>query len=150
MIHVLDANALMYLEAQRLPVPRKLQAYVPDEIKDEFLSNPRSEAWFEKSEFVKLRIDEAEYLTEYARILNDYPDVSFYKLKGFGDVAILASVGLLVRQLAPDELLFADLLFEDVIAIVSGDGRLRDYAADWLGKKVTLRTPEEFAAIVRS
>lgn len=150
MIHVLDANALMHLEAVGLAVSRKWQAYVPDEIKEEFLSNPDSEAWFAKSEFTKPRINEVEYLAEYARILNDYPDVSFYKLKGFGDVAMLANVGILVRQIAPDNSLFAELILENGVVIVSRDGGLRDYAAAWLGTKVRLLTPEEFATALRA
>lgn len=150
MIHVLDANALMHLEAVGLAVPRKFQAYVPAEIKEEFFSNPESEAWFAKSEFTKQRVDEIEYLAEYARILNDYPDVSFYKLKGFGDVAMLATVGILVRRIAPDGSLFAGLISEEGVAIVSRDGGLRNYAAAWLGTKVKLLTPEEFATALRA
>lgn len=42
--------------------------------------------------------DEAYYLSEYAKALNSYSQVSFAKMRGFGDVSIIALVGCLATD----------------------------------------------------
>jgi hypothetical protein len=146
MIRILDNNALVFLHTRQLIVPLETACFVPDEIQEEFLDNGRSERWYQSCAFVSHHIDEAEYLTAYAEILNQYKDISFYSLKGFGDVAIIAIARLLIQRTERSHGTLLDSIVDpDPIFLVSRDENLRSFIKKTFGGRVTLETPEEFA-----
>lgn len=146
MIHVLDCNSLIHLEAVRRHVRVEHECVVPDEIKEEFLTNLASEAWYRACVFSRHNLDEVDYLAEYARLLNSYGDVSFFNLKGFGDVAILATLSLLTRQLPKTSTLSASIFPQETICLVSNDANLRNFASREFPGLVNIKTCEDFAA----
>jgi hypothetical protein len=144
MIHVLDCNALILLEDAGHRILSKHECMVPNDIKDEFLTNPASEAWYKDCEFLDWNLDEAHYLTEYARLLNLYGDISFFNLKGFGDIAILATISLLTRELPKTNTLSAHLFPQETICLVSGDKYLRSFTPQEFPDLVAIKSPMEF------
>lgn len=90
------------------------------------------------------KLDEADFLGRYADHLNRYNGVSFYNQKGFGDVAILATLDILVGRLPPTRSLSREIFPEDCIFLVSGDVKLRKATAKSFGSDVILETVEEF------
>lgn len=145
MIHVLDCNTLIHLQAVRRHIRAEHECVVSDEIKEEFLTNFASEAWYGACDFSRINLDEAEYLIEYARLLNSYGDISFFNLKGFGDVAILATISLLTRKLPKTSTLSVDIFPQETICLVSNDENLRDFATKEFPGLVNIKTCEQFA-----
>jgi hypothetical protein len=141
MIRILDSNALIFLREQEVRVSREFQCYVPSEIREEFSGGPRNDSWFKQCEFIMPAIDASSYLQEYASIINRYSHVSFYSLKGLGDVVILASAGALLKGNGS-----IASLFPESVCIVSGDRGLREFALAEFTQDFSLETPEEFAA----
>ena len=144
MIRLLDANALISLQQQGRSVSAADKCYVPDEIAEELKSSEDSERWLSAQPLTTIRIEEAEYLKEYARFLNSFSGVSFYSLKGFGDVAALAALQLLVRQAPATLTLSPDVFPEDSIFFVTNDKTLRNFTQRTFGSAVILETLEQF------
>mgnify|MGYP001558348443 CR=1 FL=1 len=144
MIRILDNNALdaLYKSARRLR--QEHCCYVPPEIVEEFTDADREESWLRSQPLVNPRIDEADFLARYAIHINRYNGVSFYNQKGFGDVAILATLDILVGRLPSTRALSQELFPEDRIFLVSDDGKLRKATAKNFGTDVTVETVEEF------
>lgn len=150
MIYVLDCNALQHLQKRAKSIRSKNRCVVPDAIKEEFLENEGNRVWFIAQEFENPDLDFGVYLTEYARILNQYGDVSFYSLKGFGDVGILAVLNLILgRQDAVAAATLSPELFPgEEIVLVSNDDKLRRFASDNLSDRLRIQTPEEFESSI--
>jgi hypothetical protein len=146
MIRLLDANALISLQQGGRSVAAKHKCSVPDEIAEELQSSGDGERWLQSQPLTSLRLDEVEYLKEYARFLNSFSGVSFYSLKGFGDVALLATLQLLVRRSPTTPTLSRDVFPEDTIYFVTDDKNLRKFVAKQFGDAVCLETLEEFLA----
>lgn len=141
MIRVLDNNALVHLHREGLAPKFEHRCFVPLEIADEFLGG---QDWFDRLPLASPKLDEAEYLAAYARHLNSFKAVNFYSLKGFGDVGILATLELLVRQAPATRSLSKEIFPEDLIFLVSDDGALRKQVARCFGEAVELEMVEAF------
>lgn len=146
MIRILDTNALVHLCVRGLYLREGHACYVPPEIEEEFLSDAKNESWFRKNYFIRKHLDEAEYLAAYAQCLNRYNGVSFYSLKGFGDVAILAVLHNLIGAAAPTPALSLDLFPEDPIRLVTDDRALRNFVSKTFSSRVVLERSAAFAA----
>jgi hypothetical protein len=139
MIRLLDTNALFALYASKQIVPNKFACAIPDEIKAEFLDQGEVEEWYQRCAFSSPDIDDVDFLIQYAKFLNRYTDISFYGLKGFGDVAMVATLSLLTQK---EEYSF---LFEsEPIYLVTDDRKLRRFVTDEFGKRITLETLDQF------
>ena len=141
MIRILDSNALIFLRERGTHVTKEFQCYVPAEIREEFSGDPRSDTWFKSCGFITPAIDLVAYLQEYASIINRYPHVSFYSMKGLGDVVILASESVFLQRSSS-----VASLFPESVCIVSGDRGLRKFALNEFTEHFSMETPEEFAA----
>lgn len=144
MIRVLDNNALDALYKSALRLRHEHFCYVPPEIVEEFTDADREERWLRSQPLVNLKLDEADLLGRYVNHLNRYNGVSFYNQKGFGDVAILATLDILVGRLPSTRALSQELFPEDRIFLVSDDRKLRKATARNFGGDVTVETVEEF------
>jgi len=146
MIRLLDANALINLQQAGRSIAAKHKCYVPDEIAEELQSSGEGDRWLQTQPLASLRLDEVEYLKDYARFLNSFSGVSFYSLKGFGDVALLATLQLLVRRSPTTPTLSREVFPEDTIFFVTDDKNLRKFVTREFGESVCLETLEEFLA----
>lgn len=146
MIRLIDANALISLQQRGQPIAAKHKCYVPNEIAEELQSSEDGDRWLQAQPLASVRIDEVEYLHEYARFLNIFPGVSFYSLKGFGDVALLATLQLLVRRSPATPTLSREVFPEDTIYLVTDDKDLRKFVGKIFDDAVCLETLEEFLA----
>lgn len=146
MIRLFDANALISLHQLGRSVSPEHKCYVPDEICEELRSTEEGERWLQTQPLQSVRFDDPEYLKEYARFLNSFPGVSFYSLKGFGDVAALASLQILVRRAPLTLTLSREVFPEDTIYFVTDDKKLRNFSLKTFGDAVCLETLQEFLA----
>lgn len=146
MIRVLDTNALIQLRLERCLVTADACCLVPDAIREEFLDRGISERWFDGCSFVEWRYDESMLMGAYAKYLNEYPKVSFYNMKGFGDVAILATLSLLVDEHRQPGLPFSGVA--DSIVLVSDDSDLRKFVKKCFSGQVALETVKELQALL--
>lgn len=146
MIRILDANALISLYHDGKAVRAEQKCYVPEEIADELRSDPGAEAWLKTLPLESVRLDEVEYLQAYADYVNRYSGVSFYSLKGFGDVAVLATLQILVRRLPPTPTLSKEVFPEDTIYLVSDDRTLRKFVEKTFPGTVELEALSDFLA----
>ncbi|MDE2057382.1 MAG: hypothetical protein KGI78_00830 [Patescibacteria group bacterium] len=147
MIRVLDNNTLILLKKRALMVRADQQCYVPEEIEEEFKGSASNERWFKRNPFVTKRLDEARYLAIYAHFLNNYSGVSFYSLKGFGDVAILAVLSMLIAEAPPTSTLSRGLFPEHSIYVVTDDKTLITTVRNEF-PVVIIESGESFAASV--
>src|SRR5262245_25799856 len=145
MIRILDNDALIFVRAHNLRITRQFQCHVPDQIREEFLGDRKNDEWLNTCDFIAPEIELGSYLRAFASIINRYPHVSFYSLKGLGDVAILASAAVLLRGNGS-----APTLFRDPVCVVSRDRGLRTFATDEFSEDFTLETPEQFADLLAS
>lgn len=148
MIRLLDANALISLQHRGQSIAAKHKCHVPDEIVEELQSSEDGDRWLQAQPLASVRIDEVEYLQEYARFLNAFSGVSFYSLKGFGDVALLATLQLLVRRSPATPTLSREVFPEDTIYLVTDDKDLRKFVVKAFGDAVCLETFAEYLAQV--
>ncbi len=146
MIRLLDTNALISLQQRGQSIAAKHKCHVPDEIAEELQSSEDGDRWLQAQPLTSVRIDEVEYLQEYARFLNAFSGVSFYSLKGFGDVALLATLQLLVRRSPATPTLSREVFPEDTIYLVTDDRDLRKFVVKAFGDAVCLETLAEYAA----
>jgi len=146
MIRILDTMTLIHLCADALYVREEHACYVPLDIEEEFLGNSKNDAWFKKNYFLEERIDDAEYLTEYAHYLNRYSGVNFYSLKGFGDVAILAVLGILVKAAPPTLSLSEDIFPHHSIRLVTNDRTLGNFVRRVFAGRVVVEGSASFAS----
>ena len=144
MIYILDSNAMAHLRGSGINVTKEHPCYVPKEIREEFLGHAQNDAWFSKSTFISPHVDFGLYLAEYASILNRYSDVSFYNLKGFGDVAILANAAVLLKGGGIEASLFIE-----PVCVVTKDNDLREFALTEFSENFSLMYPEEFAKMIK-
>ncbi len=143
MIRIFDSDTLNHLYKNDIRILEEHECSVPDDIQSEFLTLDEAERWFKSCVFSELKLDESDYLTEYSHYLNIYNKVSFYAMKGFGDVALLAVISLLIKEGSQTPTL-SDVFFpEDVICLVSRDQNLRKFAIKHF-PRIHLETPEEF------
>ena len=140
MINILDCNALNLLRDRGIQIRKEHSCYVPDEIEEEFLGNPRHDAWFQSAILISPHVDLGMYLAQYANILNRYKDFSFYNLKGLADVAVLANAAVLLKGGGIN-----GSLFPEPIRIVTGDEDMRAFAAAEFAQNFSLAYPHEFA-----
>jgi len=141
MIYILDSNAMAYLRANRLNIPDDARCFVPKEIEEEFLGDARNDAWYSECTFIEPDIDLGMYLTDYADILNRYRHISFYSLKGLGDVSILTNASALLKGGRRN-----GQLFIEPVCIVTGDGGLREFAVAEFTGNFSVLSPSDFAA----
>ena len=146
MIRVFDANALIELARAQHRLDVRHQAYIPDEIVEELRGREDGDLWLTAQPVFDPHLDAVDYLAAFAHYLNTYPGVSFYSLKGFGDVAILATLRLIVEQIPETPTLSSEVFPWDVINLVTDDRRLRDFVVKEFGASVTLSTLQEFLA----
>lgn len=146
MIRFLDTNALIALQKGNLHVREEHACFVPREIEEEFLADAEAESWFRKNVFAAVRLDEADFLTAYAKYLNGYRKVSFYNLKGFGDVAILAVLDIVVNAGPPTMSLSDDLFPQHSIRLVSDDDGLGKFARKTFNSRVIVERSADFIA----
>jgi len=118
MINILDNNSLIYLESNGLYVEARHECFITDEVKSEFLIAKRQETYLTKCIFLPITVDLSFYLREYKRVLNVYSLLSFYNLKGTGDVSILATACALAATSSQTNSLFPN------INIVTNDAKL--------------------------
>ena len=146
MIRVVDTNALIELYRRDLCLLEEHACLVPKQIEEEFLGDSKTEQWFKTNYFARTHIDEGDYLAAYARYLNGYSGVSFYNLKGFGDVAILAILDLLVSS-APRTLSLSDDLFpQHSVRLVTDDNGLGGFARKTFDNRVIVERSAAFIA----
>lgn len=144
MIRILDNNALDALYKSALKLRAEHSCYIPTEIVEEFTDADREERWLRTQPLATFKFDEADFLGRYAHHLNRYNGVSFYNQKGFGDVAILAILDILVGRLPPTRSLSHEIFPDDCIFLVSNDRKLRSATVKNFNTDVTLETVEEF------
>ncbi|ANF53542.1 hypothetical protein DA69_01415 [Brevundimonas naejangsanensis] len=146
MIRILDANALIDLcdAGQKLAADEK--CFVPDEIAAELSGSEANERWLAAQPFEAIRLEEHEFLEAFARYLNTFPGVSFYSLKGFGDVAILATIEILLRRAPPTPTLSREVFPWDTVYLVSDDRKLRNFITRTFGDRVVLQKLQDFRA----
>lgn len=148
MTRILDTTALQHLYSRGLNVREEHGCYVPVEIEEEFRGDSKSDAWFKANGFIKIPIDEVNYLASYACFLNQYSGVNFYSLKGFGDVAILAVLDLIVKA-APATLSLSEELFpQHSIRLVTNDRTLTNFVRRTFQGRVFVEKEEVFAKIL--
>jgi hypothetical protein len=80
-----------------------------------------------------LQFDKAGYLKNYADMLNKYGDKSFYNMRGFGDISILALLKT-VKQTHKVQLPG----LEDGLLVITTDGQLTKHIAREFGDKSEL------------
>lgn len=144
MIRVLDNNALDALYKSALKLRAEHRCYIPPEIVEEFKDGDREERWLKSQPLIQLNLDEVDLLARYAIHLNRYNGVSFYNQKGFGDVAILATLDILVAKLPQTRSLSLEIFPDEQIVLVSDDRKLRAATEKNFGTDVLLETVEEF------
>ena len=144
MIRVLDNNALDALYKSSLKMSAEHHCYIPPEIIDEFTDAERETRWLRAQPLTTFKLDEADFLRRYADHLNRYNGVSFYNQKGFGDVAILATLDILVGQLPPTRSLSHEIFPEDCIFLVTDDRKLRTATVKNFGADVILEAVQDF------
>lgn len=118
MINILDNNSLIYLEEYKLYMEEHHSSFITDEVRSEFIIGKSQETYLAKCKFLPLSIELPVYLREYKRVLNAYSLLSFYNLKGIGDVSILATACALAMTASQTNSLFPS------INIVTNDVKL--------------------------
>jgi len=109
MINILDNNSLIYLEENKLYIEERHSCSITDEVKSEFIIGKSQETYLAKCKFSPLSIELSVYLREYKRVLNAYSLLSFYNLKGIGDVSILATACALALAASQTNSLFPSI-----------------------------------------
>lgn len=82
--------------------------------------------------------DEAEYLKNYYKSLNQYNKRSFFNMKGLGDVSIVAAVGTIVqsKKNKPNRLPLPGLV--DDLEVYTGDKNLSKFLKKEFGADVKI------------
>lgn len=122
------------------------------EVTGEYFMSPEVEEEVELTELVKggrtpsairkltdhADFDEAVYLANYKEMLNKYRHRSFYNMRGFGDVSILAAVHTLLS--ACDRKVQPELIgTTEGIAVFTSDGGLTAFmTSEFAGKAVSV------------
>lgn len=146
MIRILDANALIDLCGAGRKLAADENCFVPDEIAAELRGSEASERWLGAQPFANIRLEENEFLEAFARYLNTFSGVSFYSLKGFGDVAILATIEILLRRASPTPTLSREVFPWETVYLVSDDRKLRNFTTRTFGDRVVLQKLQDFRA----
>lgn len=146
MIRILDANALIDLCEAGQKLATDENCFVPDEIAAELSGSEANERWLAAQPLQTIRLEENEFIESFARYLNTFPGVSFYGLKGFGDVAILATIDILLRRAAPTPTLSREVFPWDTVYLVSNDRKLRNFTIRTFGDRVVLQKLQDFRA----
>jgi hypothetical protein len=118
-INILDNNALIELEKSGSYVTKYNSCFITEEIKQEFLIGRKEDDFLSKCNFISIDVDFPFYLKEYKRVLNIYNLMSFFNLKGIGDMSILATV--CAKSKEPNKTME---MFPDVINVVTNDNDL--------------------------
>jgi len=126
---VLDTNTVItsFENGQRFTVGELI---VSDDLYEEYLvAETRHKEQVGKIKHASLLkgYDEAYYLSQYARVLNQYAQVSFAKMRGLGDVSIIALVACLVTDFGrklPQIILDLDINKPTKAVVVTNDAHL--------------------------
>lgn len=80
--------------------------------------------------------DEVSYLKNYYDALNKYNKRSFFNMKGFGDVSIIATVNTIIqnKKSRPNTLPLPG--FSDEIEVYTGDGDLKKFLKKEFGNSI--------------
>lgn len=127
------------------------EIYTTQDLKDEFeISKYASVMFREKLRNVNfLNIEnhhyftEARYLSNYKRLLNKHMKiVSFYGLKGMGDMSILASIATIFGHVQPD-------LFDrqESVEVVTHDRDLKEALKQEFNERVVVTDPLDLVAM---
>lgn len=144
MMRIFDANALIDLANRRFELKGSHRACIPDEIAEELQGREEGRIWLKDQVLTASGIDEVEYIRAFSTYLNIYPHVSFYSMKGFGDVAVVATIDLLLKKTPSEPTLSKELFPWNLIYLVTDDRNLRRFAANRFGSRVEIQTLDEF------
>jgi hypothetical protein len=118
---ILDNNALSFIRMNNI-VPADTYVITPD-VQMEFEDGFDEELPKEIRSFLEIRlVDFGLYLQNYSYMLNAYAANSFYNMRGFGDVSILA----LLHTLKKSTLGMLSFMVEETV-VVTSDGKLIDH-----------------------
>ncbi|HEU4966415.1 MAG TPA: hypothetical protein VFT53_02955 [Candidatus Saccharimonadales bacterium] len=127
-----------------------LDLVVPDDLYEEYLAAEVRHG--QKINGIRLAstikgYDEAAYLRKYAEAINGYSHISFDKMRGLGDVSILALVACLVTNFdkaLPQIALNLGESAKNIIRVVTDDNNLRKKLQNDFGEFVEVVNYEEF------
>jgi len=109
-INILDSATLISLQNDGFVVARYHSCFITEEVQNEFQVSRENESYLGRCSFVSLEIDNALYLQAYKRTLNKYNLLSFYNLKGVGDMSILATSCAWAENATNNQPLFPSLV----------------------------------------
>lgn len=127
-----------------------MELVVPDDLYEEYLAAEIRHG--QKLDGIRLAstlkgYDEAAYLRKYAEAINDYSHISFDKMRGLGDISILALVACLVTNFdkaLPQISLNLGEGIKETIHIVTDDSNLKKKLQKDFGEFVEVLSYEEF------
>lgn len=94
-MRILDNNALNYIRSERIVL--RDEYFVTPDVYEEFNVVSDNLPYNAKILTEHNSFNWVEYLRGYQRMLNRYKERSFYNMRGFGDVSILAALHMLER-----------------------------------------------------
>lgn len=120
---ILDNTALSFAVQEKVKL--RDQYYVTPDVRDEQLAWGRDALPDKVSLFTdRSELDEGIYLQYYQAVLNKYKAVSFYNMRGFGDISIIALLHTIKRS---GEGQLPGL--GEVVTVVTSDRTLRQHIA---------------------
>ncbi|MDQ5954589.1 MAG: hypothetical protein QG583_517 [Patescibacteria group bacterium] len=142
---IIDTNILNKFVKGEIILDLSNGFYITDDLKNEIdnLKSISSEykRQAERITFIDIKnhphFNEAKYLENYKQSINKYNSiVSFYGLKGLGDISIIAMISTIINH--PNPTLFEG---NDIIEIITHDGPLKDVLGEKFGKKIIINDP---------
>lgn len=150
---IVDMNIISKFCSGEIQVDLTDQFYVTPELQDEIgiykAAFPSNRAKLSKIKFIDIEryryrgggyFDEAKYLFHYKNLINKYTNIiSFYGLKGFGDISILAAVATVLHPENPS-------LFDtqETVEVITNDRDLKDALAEEFKNHITISDPIVF------
>lgn len=145
---IIDTNILNKFAKREIKIDLSDVFYVTEDLKNE-VENLKSISLDYRNNLQQIKFvdvinhryyDEAKYLENYKKFINNYNNiVSFYGLKGLGDISILSSVAIVISPSNPS-------LFDQeqgLIEIITNDFDLKNALIKEFGTKITINDPLE-------
>jgi hypothetical protein len=144
---IIDTNILNKFAKKEIALNVSESFYVTEDLKNEIENFKAISLDFRNSTQTIKFIDatthryynEAKYLENYQKFINVHNKiVSFYGLKGFGDISILAYIGTIIQPVNPT--LFG---LQDSLEIITNDSNLKEALKNEFDGKVIITDPLE-------
>ncbi|MFA5931871.1 MAG: hypothetical protein WC793_00625 [Candidatus Paceibacterota bacterium] len=137
---IIDTNILNKFIRDERSFDSSDEFFITEELKDEIeilkSLSPNYRNKIQRIKFIDIQkdsFDEVKYLENYKTFLNKYNNiVSFYGLKGLGDISIMASIATILQT--------QRTLFDDgYIEVVTADGDLKEALKGEFSDKIIIR-----------